>query len=219
MPATAQSRSRFMVLLLAGATLVACSVTAPSDPEPAAPSPSGSAPLALTTALLPAGAMPAWNGQPEWAAVATQDPRPLGLCELADPPGAVGATEFYAGAGLTGVNTLWLFDQPGDATQATAALTQDLAECDAGGSGKGRVARIATLPSGSTWVASAPAGGDDTTFDFVGIAARGRIVSLVGFTLVGQDANYEKDPLADSVQASLDRVAAVMPAEAGPAGP
>ena len=42
--------------------------------------------------------------------------------------------------------------------------------------------------------------------DFVGVAAVGPQTTLVAFSVYGQDANYEGDPLAGSIQAAIARL-------------
>ena len=70
--------------------------------------------------------------------------------------------------------------------------------------------RISDLPTGSTWTAAASdlssACPECMRFEFLGFASKGAATTMVGFSLTGQDANYEGDPLADSVDAALARL-------------
>ena len=43
-------------------------------------------------------------------------------------------------------------------------------------------------------------------FEFLGFTAKDSAVTTVGFSLTGQDANYETDPLTESLNAALTRL-------------
>lgn len=104
-----------------------------------------------------------------------------------------------------------------DAATATAAVTaweDALRVCAPGPGMDGDVQsfQVGDLPTGSTWTAAASDAGEYCMecmrFEFVGCAAKAETVALVGFSLPGQDANYEGDPLADSMVAALARLPA-----------
>lgn len=103
-----------------------------------------------------------------------------------------------------GINEVARCASRADAAAAVVVWEADLRTCNS--------ARIGDLQTGSTWTAAqrdpsvCP---ECQRFDFVGVAAQGALTTLVGFSLSGQDANDEGDPLAEAMSASLERCAAV----------
>jgi hypothetical protein len=197
---------------------------------PAAPS---SAIGTLTAeALLPAAQMPEWNGAMGWTEhVLPSGVTALTVCALPTAQ-SLGATQVLArdfeAAGIDDSEITPDPDWPAsyatsvvavfpDAAMATAAVTaweDALRDCAPGSGVDGDVQsfQIGGLPTGSTWTAAASDAGEYCMecmrFEFVGFAAKDTAVALVGFSLSGQDANYEGDPLADSMEAALARLPA-----------
>ena len=142
----------------------------------------------------------------------------LGICALPTPE-ALGANawqrqEYAAGAEsdtaesvMRGINTVAQFADEAAATSAAAAWEQAMRECEAGAAdGAGYL--ISDLPQGSTWTAISPDVGNSDVgrFDFAGFASAGPMTTIVGFSLTGRDANFERDPLADAMTAALERL-------------
>lgn len=212
-----------LVIGVLTAALSGCGPTStPGGGAVDSPSPSPAAGLAQDV-LLTAGEMPAWNGAMGWAeASPPAGEQVLAVCGLAAPD-ALGAVQVLArtfeaaGAddpGTTpdptwprsyGINEVALFASEADAAAAVDAWEAALQDC-AGST------RIGALPTGSTWTAAEPdpsACPDCQRFEFVGVAAQGAVTTLVGFALSGQDANYDGDPLAEAMSASVARCATV----------
>jgi hypothetical protein len=223
--------ARAAVSGVAVALLVVAGCATQDGPGGDAPSPSatGAAPL-TPAALLGAEQMPAWNDAMGWAeAQLPTGVAPLSVCALPEP-GTLGATQvlertFEATGsdepGTTpdptwpasyGVNVVGLFPSEAEAIAAVDAWEAAIGDCAAGASGAAAASssRISELATGSTWAASAfeatPACPECLRFEFIGVAAKGSAVTLVGFALSGQDANYEGDPLAAAMAASLQRL-------------
>jgi hypothetical protein len=178
--------------------------------------------------LLTADQAPEWNGAMGW--VETDLPGDTGALSVCDLPTAesLGATEVlerdFLAAGVPepdttpdptwpasyATNVVALFPDSATASSAVEAWAGAVGDCSPGPSTTGAVqsVQIGTLATGSTWSAAAP---DDACpeclrFDFAGFAAKGSAATIVGFSLSGQDANYEGDPLAESIAASLARL-------------
>ena len=101
---------------------------------------------------------------------------------------------------MLGGNVLASFDDEAAATAAIDAWRAELAACS-------DVGEITQLDTGVTWTGNDL---DEATelswFDFTGIAAKGATTTIVGFSLQGQDANFESDPLEQSMSDSLARL-------------
>jgi hypothetical protein len=165
--------------------------------------------------LLDAAEMPAWNNAGTWQPV--DDAQAVRACDL---PSAddVGATisisrsfEFVADlqpgdvadpatVPMLGISTVAAYPDDAAAEQAVTQWVDALGACDA--------VQLGTVAGGSTWTFSAPdpASPDNAFFDFVGVAAVGSRTTLVAFSVNGQDANNEGDPLADSLDAAVARL-------------
>lgn len=198
-----------------------------------APAATPSAVRSLTAeALLPAAQMPEWNGAMGW----TEQVLPSGVTALAvcvlPTAQSLGATQVLArdfeaagidDPGITpdpdwpasyATSVVALFPDAAMATAAVTAWEAALRDCAPGPGVDGEVQsfQIGDLPTGSTWTTAASDAGEYCMecmrFEFVGFAAKGAAVALVGFSLSGQDANYEGDPLADSMEAALARLPA-----------
>lgn len=190
------------VLVAAGAAFLLLTGCAGDDQE-AIDSTSPVPPSLSTDLLLEPVQMSDWNGFMVWQE-ADQTPDPLvELCSTPRPGelGALAAADrayVTTEGGMTGHNRVMAFGSAADAAAANGALQQALTEC--GGS------VISDPGSAMTWTMSEAIGGgsDDATFEFVGVAAIGEYVTVVEFTLAGQDANWESDPILDSLNSSLE---------------
>lgn len=181
------------------------------------PTPTASTGASASDALLPPAQMPAWNEATQWSQVPDGPEDVLVLCRPPDVSTPVDqASRRYAADTLRGVNTVSVYPDADSAVEAFSALTVSTWRCIPPdlSSPRPRSSQLSTLPTGSTWIVSARADGDDTRFEFIGVARAGRVVTLVGFTLTAQDANFEQDPLAPSVEASLARINQTLPDEA-----
>lgn len=206
-----------IVALLAG-----CSGSPPGGPgadgTTGSPTASATSDASTIDALLPAAQMPAWNEATEWEEAPDAQEDVLVLCRLPDLSMPIDRAERrYTSDTLRGVNTVSVFADANSAAEAASALDVGASNCIPPdiSSPRPRSSHLSTLPTGSTWIVSAPADGDDTRFEFIGIGRAGRVVTLVGFTLTAQDANFEQDPLAPSVEASLARIHQTLPNAAG----
>lgn len=193
-------------------------------------SPAASVAALTDEALLVAEQMPAWNGAMGWVdASSPVGDQVLAVCALPTPE-SLGAQQVLARAfeaagvpepGTTpdptsprplGINQVAVFTSEAAATAAVLAWEAAVRDCadPAAGVGSPATSQIGDLPSGSTWTASmtdpSQACPECGRFEFIGIAGKGAAVTLVGFGLIGQDANYEGDPLAESMTASLARL-------------
>lgn len=178
--------------------------------------PAGDAQTSLSgQMLLEPGEMPVWNAAGSWEGI--DDTDALRACRL---PSAVdlGATtaisrsfEYRVELGegetadpsavpLLGINTVAGYPDDSAAEQGITGWLEALAACGA--------QQVGSVQEGTTWTVFAPdeASPGEGWFDFVGVAATGRTTTLVGFSVYGQDANYEGDPLAPSLEASLSRL-------------
>jgi hypothetical protein len=165
--------------------------------------------------LLEADEMPVWNNAGTWRVV--DDMEAVRACDL--PSAAdLGATvsvsrSFEFGADrqpgdsadptavpMLGISTVAAYPDDATADQAVRAWVEAVRACDA--------VQLGTVAGGSTWTFSAldPASADNAYFDFVGVAAAGSRSTLVAFSVNGQDANYEGDPLIDSLTAAVARL-------------
>lgn len=190
-------------------------------------------PLALgDEALLEPSEMPPWNNAGTWTVLSSglawtpgapgdplDDTDALRACTLptAKSLGALESltrtfeyvvtyaedeTPYPGGEPMLGVNEVAAWADAAAAVDAVEAWTDALEACSTG------TGPLTTIDGGSTWTYSLR---DETSmneawFDFVGVAAKGSTTTLVGFSLWGQDANVESDPLLDSLQTSLDRL-------------
>jgi len=197
--------NRLVIVLAAGALLVAgCSTD--DDPDEAA----------LDDSLLPAAEMPPWNNAGTWVEVedadywqvcALSDPADLGATETTEVTYqyevelAEGETADPTAEPMLGGNVLASFEDEAAATAAVQTWEDELSACS-------DVGELTTLDTGLTWTGMGEP--DEATgvawFEFTGVAAKGAATTIVGFSLQGQDANYESDPLVESMQASLDRL-------------
>lgn len=211
--------------------LVGCGTQpGPDGDAPGPPTSPSDAPVLTAGMLLTAEQMPAWNDAMGWReAELPAGERALALCVLPSA-GSLGADRTlertFEAAGVAdpgttpdptwppsyGVNVVGRFVDGAAAAAAVAAWEAALGDCVPGEPDAADVdsARISDLSAGSTWTVSAPdpsqACPECLRFEFIGVASKGTVVSLVGFALSGQDANYEGDPLADSMDASLQRL-------------
>ena len=198
--------------LVAGVLLVSCA----TGSEPAAETPAGSAttaasslapgapsPAVLTKdALLPPDSMPEWNGAVVWES--TADPTEVLMLCPAPSMADLGALSEISRAyvwpegGMAGVNTVGVFDSPEASGAAAAELRAAVAQCP-------DLTPISDSATGSTWTTGAvvDAESGDARFEFLGVADAGALVTVVAFTLTGQDANWEMDPIIDSLRASV----------------
>lgn len=210
------------VLLLAGCSAADDQADTDLTAVPETSSPTVSEPSAMPVALtdemlLVASEMPAWNDAGTWRTI--DDSEVLRACSLPDAEslGAAlaltrtfeyvveigeGETQDPDAEPMLGINVVAAWQ---DDAAATAAVEQWEAALDECSEGRGP---IGAVEGGSTWTYSArdESSMNESWFDFVGVAAEGSTTTLVGFSLWGQDANYEGDPLAESMQASLDRL-------------
>ncbi|MGA7690092.1 MAG: hypothetical protein WCA29_12790 [Jiangellales bacterium] len=217
-------RYRAIAVLATGALLVAgCSTGDDPDDAAASPAPTGGEQTPAQTPgegvapddtmLLPPEQMPAWNNAGTW--VASDEATFSQVCPLTEPAslGATatldvtyeyvveveeGETADPSAEPMLGGNVLASFDDEAAATAAIEAWRAELAACS-------DVGEITQFDTGVTWTGNDL---DEATelswFDFTGIAAKGATTTTVGFSLQGQDANYESDPLEESMTASLD---------------
>lgn len=214
--------------------LIGCateSTTTPASSAAAASAPVATVPAAVTLssdALLTAAQMPAWNGAMGWA----EQQLPPGVSALtvcvlpsAESLGSVQVlTRDFEAAGVEdpeitpdpewpaayAVNEVAQFP---DETTAAAAVSawQDAAQDCAPGPSSTNVQsfQLSDLPTGSTWTAASDQPSlcpECLRFEFFGFASKGAATTMVGFSLSGQDANYEGDPLAESMDAALARL-------------
>lgn len=181
-------------------------------------------------ALLPAAQMPEWNGAMGWI---EQDLPPgvsaLTVCVLPTAQ-SLGAVEVvrrdFVAAGVEdpeitpdpawpasyGTNQVALFPDGATASAAVLAWEEAVRDCAPGPviTSEPDTFQISDLPTGSTWGVAAR----DTNnvcpeclrFEFLGFAAKDSAVTTVGFSLTGQDANYETDPVTESLNAALTRL-------------
>lgn len=207
---------RLVVVIAAGALLVAgCSTADDPDDDSPTPVPEGETTALDDTMLLVATEMPAWNNAGTW--VATDDAGFLRVCPLTDPE-SLGATDTQGvtyqyvveldegdaadseAEPMLGGNILASFSDEATAASAVEAWRAELAACSEDG-------ELTQLDGGATWTGSDL---DEATelawFDFTGVAAKGASTTIVGFSLQGQDANVESDPLAAPIQTSIDRL-------------
>ncbi len=153
--------------------------------------------------LLPPGSMPVWNGAVVWQV--QQDPTAeaaLSVCppgDLADVGAVAEAAREYVWpeGGMHGLNVVGQFASGSAAEGAAAEIEAGFRDCPGG-------SVITQLADGSTWTTStrvdqAP---DEARFEFMAVASEGPFVTVVGFSLTGQDANWESDPIVDALQAS-----------------
>jgi hypothetical protein len=220
------ARKAFLVIALAAA-VAACGGNGPTGDQSRSPTASPTGTGSVAAALLPAADMPAWNGAITWIADAQPELGLLGLCRLPDladvAQQGLRATRTYSAGPMQGLNSVTVLADADAASRAVVDHTAALSRCAPGPTGpteppRARSAKVADLPNGSTWLVSAPAGGDDTRFEFVGVARQGRVVTIVGLELVAQDANAEGDPVAASVAESIERIHRSLP-EAAQATP
>lgn len=189
-------------LAAAGAALLLLTGCAGNDQatiESPSPGPAG----VSTDLLLEPVQMSDWNGSMVWQET-DQTPDPLvELCST-PAPGDLGALAsadrvyVTTQGGMAGHNRVMAFGSAADAAAANSTLQQALTDC--GGS------VISDPGSAMTWTMSETSGGgsDDATFEFVGVDAIGEYVTVVEFALIGQDANWESDPILDSLNSSLE---------------
>lgn len=201
-------RGRVLLALAVAATLLSACSTGEVDEGSSA---DGSV---TDEMLLVAAEMPAWNNAGTW--VATDDADVLRACTLPDAD-SLGATvtlgrtftyvvELAEGESadpqaqpMLGLSAVSSYPDDAAAAAAVDAYVAALDECGA--------SLLSELDGGSTWTGFAR---DDSSdggwFDFVGVRARGSYTTMVGFSLNGQDANVEADPLAASMQAAEARL-------------
>ncbi len=180
--------------------------------------------------LLTAAQMPEWNGAMGWI---EQDLPPgvsaLSVCVLptAESLGAVDVlTRDFEAAGVDdpeitpapawpasyATNQVALFPDGATASAAVAAWEQATRDCAPGPSitSDTQNFQISDLPTGSSWGVAArdtyDACPECLRFEFLGFTAKGSAVTTVGISLTGQDANYEGDPVAESLEAALARL-------------
>ncbi|MGB7982637.1 MAG: hypothetical protein WCF36_17795 [Candidatus Nanopelagicales bacterium] len=155
--------------------------------------------------LLGAEQMTEWNGSMVWSQGGPASGPAVALCPWPSPEDlaavAFADRTFVTSEGaLAGRNVVMAFESPAEAASANETLQAALTDC--GGS-------IISQPgTAMTWTRNelAGEGSDDATFEFVGVDAVGEHVSVVEFSLVGQDANWETDPILDSLEASRARL-------------
>jgi hypothetical protein len=206
-----------LAIALTVVAMAACT-TGPGTGETAptgTAAPSTAAATVDDTMLLEAAEMPAWNNAGTWAVV--DDTPAVRGCDLptAESLGATvaisrtftfevalaeGDSVDPAAVPMLGVSTVGAYPDEASAAQAVTAVLDALAVCDA--------VPLGTAPGGSTWTYSAPdpASPDNAFFEFVGVTAKGVRTTLVAFSVYGQDANYEDDPLLASFEAAVDRL-------------
>lgn len=215
--------------------LVGCATDSTTAPARSASAPSTPATTTLTLvplspdALLTAGQVPAWNGAMGWA----EQQLPPGVSALtvcvlpsAESLGALqvltrdfeaagvedpGATPYPEDPASYAVNEVAQFPDEAAAVAAVGAWEEATRDCAPGLSSTNLQSfRISDLPTGSTWTAAASELRAECPeclrFDFIGFASKGAATTMVGFSLTGQDANYEDDPLGASMDAALARL-------------
>ncbi len=202
--------------MVAGAVLMGCATSS----EPAAQQPSEAAITAATSlapaaptsdslaeeALLPPGSMPEWNGAVVWE-TATNPPEVLQSCPVPTMTdlGAVAQVSrsyVWPVGGMAGVNTVGQFESADAAQAAAVELEGVVAQCP-------DVTQISNAATGSTWTTGTVIDGesDDARFEFLALADVDDLVTVVAFTLTAQDANWESDPIIDSLEASVGLLA------------
>jgi hypothetical protein len=215
---------RLVALVTAGVLLVAGCSTGDDPEDPASPVPTAGVETPSVTddvalddsLLLPPAEMPAWNNAGTWMEV--EDDSFWRVCTLSDPV-LLGATDVNSvtyeyvvdlGEGETadptaepmlGGNVLASFEDEAAAAAAVQSWRDELAACS-------DIGELTQLDTGVTWTGMGEP--DESSglawFEFTGVASKGAVTTIVGFSLRGQDANYESDPLVESVRASLDRL-------------
>ena len=220
----------YRLVVVAAAVLVLAGCSTADDPAESTPtvlpeqttsqptpSPTETAVALTDDMLLEPDEMPAWNEAGTWETI--EDTDVLRACALpsAESLGAVEVvTRTFAyvvelGEGETanpdekpmlGINQLAAWEDEASATAAVETWTATLDECS---QGRGP---IITTEAGETWASSArdESSMNESWFDFTGIAAEGSTTSVVAFSLWGQDANWQGDPLEGALQTSLDRL-------------
>jgi hypothetical protein len=180
--------------------------------------------------LLTAAQMPRWNGAMGWI---EQDLPPgvsaLSVCVLptAESLGAVDVlTRDFEAAGVEdpqitpdptwppsyGTNQVALFPDDATASAAVEAWEGATRDCAPGSAitSDPYSFQIGDRSAGSTWGVAARDTNDVCPeclrFEFLGFIAEGSAVTTVGFSLTGQDANYEEDPVAESLETALARL-------------
>jgi len=155
--------------------------------------------------LLPAQDMPVWNGAVDWTVGEPQDAPVLQACalpDLAELGASSQASQDYTweAGGMGGLNVVAAFGSDQAAAEAAQLLGVHFSDCTGGGI-------ISDLEAGSTWTTCTPVGGTgECRFEFAGVDAVDRYVTVVAFSLTAQDANYTEDPLIDSLEASTARI-------------
>ena len=179
------------------------------------PSPTAKAVVLNDTLLLDTTEMPRWNDAGTWTVI--DDTDAVRACDLPSaedlgaavaisrsfrfvPDLAEGDTVDPNAVPMLGINTVAAYPDDAASTQAVTDWVDALAACGA--------VPLGSVQGGTTWTFSAPdeSSPDDSYFDFVGVAAQGPTTTLVAFSVHGQDANYEGDPLATSLEAAIDRL-------------
>lgn len=173
-----------------------------------------------TELLLAADEMPDWNAAGVWEPVEDAESTEayvLRACPLATPE-SLGATDSVSVVfeyvidvddadsedpdypPLLGVNTVAQFPDATTAEGAVATWEESLEACSAYQNGQ--------FDGGSSWTVAAidPEGQNEAWFDFTAIGSDGARTTLVGFSVYGQDANYDGDPFQATLPASLDRL-------------
>lgn len=224
---------RSTVGVLAAATLLLAGCGSDdSDTEPGATtSPTASAevpaPVAALDAamLLPADAMPPWNGAIVWEEADAQDlVAPSPACTLPTPE-SLGAVESFtatyrAGSGMSGSNTIMLFPDEATAQAALQELEAAMPDCLHQEGERGLLSDDAAASSWTgaqdcSFTADPACGEDQMLFEFIGVGAQDNTVAVVSYNLIGQDANYcmdpdacndPRDPVLPEVYASLARM-------------
>jgi hypothetical protein len=202
------------VLALTGCSSSDTPASGSDDPQ--TPSPS-QAPALSEEMLLAAGEMPDWNQAGTWTVV--EDADVLKACPLATPeslgatsslgvtfeyviPPEEGTTADPDEPPLLGGNTVAQFDDAASAAAAVTAWEEELTGCSA--------YRNGSFEGGSTWTDSLLAPTSDNAegawFDFTAVGSTGARTTVVGFSVYGQDANYEGDPLEQALPTSLERL-------------
>ena len=217
-----------VALLLA---MAGCGTDGATAPGPSTtPTQSAAGAVVSADALLTAEQMPAWNGAMGW--VEQELPAGVGalsVCALptAESLGAVTVlTRDFEAAGVEdpgttpdptwppsyGTNQVAQFADVDAATAAVQAWEAAVGQCVSTTSAASEPTsfQITDTTTGSTWTAyvadPSTACPECLRFEFLGFTVKGTAVSTVGFSLTGQDANYEGDPLAESMDDALARL-------------
>ncbi len=197
-------------LMLAGCGQAGDEVPASGTPGTRVSTPTGASrgPSLADDALLAAASMPVWNGVVKWRAVAgPATGSALTLCPV-PTAGAIRAADevsrdyVWPAGDMHGLDVVWRFESPESAAEAAGTVEQLLRECTNDTS-------ITRVDDASTWTTSAPIDlgvSNDARFEFIGVARVGSYVTVIGFSLTGQDANWESDPILDSLRASQDHL-------------